>query len=59
MTTIEAVKLSDKVKTAFQVYKIGAICKHLGMHRNTLKKRLKDNSFSDSEIELLKRIGIE
>lgn len=58
MNTTQPVKIATKVQASFKVYKIGAICEHLGIHRNTLKARLKDNCWNGSELEKLKTLGI-
>lgn len=58
MNTTSSLKIASKVEAAFKVYKIGAICQHLGMHRNTLKARLKTNCWNGTEIEALKKLGI-
>lgn len=58
MNTTSSHKIATKVQAAFKVYKIGAICEQLGMHRNTLKARLKDNSWKAAEIELLEKLRI-
>jgi len=58
MNTNSNIKAADKVQAAFQIWKKGAIAEKLGMSRNTLKARLKDNSFHDAELDTLKKLGI-
>ena len=58
MNTTLSIKTADKVQAAFSIWKKGAIAEKLGMSRNTLKARLKDNSFQDNELETLKKLGI-
>lgn len=58
MNTTLRLKTADKVQAAFEVWKKGAIAEKLGMSRNTLKARLKDNSWNNSELETLKNLGI-
>lgn len=57
-TTTQKPTIGDQVKASFGTYKIGAICKNLGMARNTLKARLQDNNWKVSEIKALKEMGI-
>ena len=58
MNTTSPIKIADKVRAAFGIWKKGAIADKLGMSRNTLKARLKDNSFLDDELETLRKLGI-
>lgn len=58
MNTTLRVKTADKVQASFGVWKKGAIAEKLGMSRNTLKARLKDNCWKFSELETLKSLGI-
>lgn len=58
MNTTPRIKTAEKVKAAFGLWKKGAIAEQLGMSRNTLKSRLKDNFWNPEEIETLKKLGI-
>ena len=58
MNTTSSPKVASKVEAAFGIWKKGAIAEKLGMSRNTLKSRLKDNFWNPEEIETLKKLGI-
>lgn len=59
MNTISNLKIANKVKATIEIgLKKTVLAEKIGLSRQKLDSRLKDNRWEDAEINALRRLGI-
>jgi DNA-binding Xre family transcriptional regulator len=59
MNTTSSLKIATKVKATIELgFKKTVLAEKVGISRQKLDARLKDNSWQDAEINALRRLGI-